>query len=34
MDDKSAFLNGFIQEEVHVEKPPGFEDHNFLNHIL
>jgi len=25
MDDKSAFLNGFIEEE-YVEQPPGFVD--------
>ena len=24
MDVKSAFLNGFIKEEVYVEQPPGF----------
>jgi len=26
MDVKSTFPNGFIQEEVYVEQPPGFED--------
>jgi len=27
MDVKSVFLNGIINEEVYVEQPSGFEDH-------
>ena len=33
MDVKSAFLNGFILEEVFVEQPPGFESFDFPNHV-
>ena len=33
MDVKSAFLNGFIQKEVYVEQPPGFEDFEKPNHV-
>ena len=34
MDVKSAFLNGFINEEKHVEQPPDFQSFNFPNHIF
>ena len=34
MDIKSAFLNGFINEEVYVEQPPGFESFNLPNHVF
>jgi hypothetical protein len=33
MDVKSAFLNGYINEEVHVVQPPGFKDDKKLNHV-
>jgi len=33
MDVKSAFLNGYIKEEVFVEQPSGFQDFEFLDHI-
>ena len=34
MDVKSAFLNGFINEEVYVKQPPSFENHKFPNHVF
>ena len=34
MDVKSVFLNGFVNEEVNVEQPPGFESFNFPNHVF
>ena len=34
MDVKSVFLNDFINEEVYVEQPPGFQSFNFPNHVF
>ena len=34
IDVKSAFLNGFINEEVFIEQPLGFESFNFPNHVF
>ena len=33
MDVKSAFLNGYINEEVYVEQPPSFEDDKKPNYV-
>jgi hypothetical protein len=34
MDMKSAFLNRYIEEEVYVRQPPGFENPKFSNHVF
>ena len=34
MDVKSGFLNNFLNEEVFIEQPRGFQDPHFLNHVL
>ena len=33
-DLKCAFLNGYLNEEVFVEQPKGFEDPHFPDHVL
>jgi len=34
IDVKSAYLNGYIKEDVYVEQPLGFVDFEFQNHVL
>jgi len=34
MDVKSAFLNGYINEEVFVSQLPGFKDYKFPEHVF
>ena len=34
MDVKTAFLNGFLKEDVYVAQPKGFIDPHFSDHVL
>ena len=34
VDVKSVFLNDFINEEVYLEQPLGFQSFNFPNHVF
>ena len=34
IDVKSAFLNGYLKDEVYVKQPPGFESDEFPNHVF
>ena len=33
-DIKTAFLNGFLKEDVYVAQPKGFINQHFLDHVL
>jgi len=34
MDVKSAFLNGYLKEELFVSQPPDFKNHDLPNHVF